>query len=100
MRVGAVAERFPLRGGERVALHLFDQPGPEPGERRQRCERPHVVDVASQLVDNLLDELVAEVHTGQPRLGRRDGVEDRGVGAVDRGLTLEQIAGGRRRARG
>ena len=31
MRVGAVAERFPLRGGERVGLHLFDQPGRNPG---------------------------------------------------------------------
>ena len=42
-----------------------------------------VVGVVAELVDHLLDELVAEVHTRQARLRRRDGVEDRGVGVVD-----------------
>ncbi len=45
----------------------------------------------AQLVDDLLDELVAEVHAGEARLTRGDRVEDRGVGAVDRIFAVEQL---------
>ena len=44
------------------------EPGAEPGQRRERGEGPDVVDVATKLVDDLLDELVAEVHTGEAGL--------------------------------
>ena len=88
---GVDAERLPLRRGERAALDLGGQPGAEPGQRRERGEGLQVVDVAAQLVDDLLDELVAEVDAGEARLTRGDRVEDRGVDVVDRGVTLEEI---------
>ena len=47
--------------------------------------------VVTQVVDDLLDELVAEVDTGKARLRGGDGVEDRGVRVVDRLLPFEQV---------
>src|SRR6185312_481662 len=89
-------QRFLLVGGEQLAALSGDalvEPGAEPGDRRQRRVIPDLRQLGGEIVDDALDQKIAQADAGEPTLAVRDRIEDGAVGGgriAQRGRLVEQ----------
>ena len=94
-----LAHGFRERLDRRIVRGLH--PGPEGRDRRQRHEGFDARQFAPDLLDDLLDQEIAEAHAGEPLLAVRDRIEGRGARLVlrDMGSPLGEQRRDRRRRR-
>ena len=84
-----------------VTLDQLPEPGPEARHRRQGGEGLQPGEFGAQLLDDGLDQEIAERHPGQTVVAVRDRVEDGGVELilVDRRLVERALSGGSQQRR-